>query len=240
MSAILDSLPGVWRGAGNRQIRNQKLIPSNIKELDEVLPGGGWPQGALIEILSRRSGLGELKLILPALTGYGLSKDPLTRAETTGHMDGRMNENSGMKAWIAWISPPFLPYAPALVQVGISPARTLLILPGHTGDTASQSRRTRQADVLWATEQALRSGSTEAVLAWFDQCDEKVMRRLQLAAAEGDTLGFLFRPQRHANRPSPAAVRLLVESSSHGRQSVSLLKCRGGRPVKGLVLDSEY
>lgn len=226
MSAILDSLPGVWRGAGNRSIQNQKIIPSNIKELDEVLPGGGWPQGALTEILSRRSGLGELKLILPALTGSGLA-----RASEPGIRAG------SEQAWIAWVSPPFLPYAPALARTGMNPARVLLITPE---DAVSQSHRKRQRDVFWATEQALRSGSATAVLAWFDQCDEKVMRRLQLAAAEGDTPGFLFRPQRHANRPSPAAVRLLVESNGDGRQVVSLLKCRGGRPMKGLVLDCKY
>ena len=38
-----------------------------IAALDAVLPGRGWPQGALTEILLAREGIGEIRLTLPAL-----------------------------------------------------------------------------------------------------------------------------------------------------------------------------
>ena len=67
-------------------------LVSGFDELDRRLPRGGWPLGALIELLSVAQGIGELGLFLPALSRLAHS--------------GR---------YIAWIAPPYLPYAPALV-----------------------------------------------------------------------------------------------------------------------------
>src|SRR5688500_10215557 len=64
--------------------------------LDAELPGGGWPVGGLAELLCRTEGIGELQLVLPALAA-------LTQA---GHR-------------IAWLAPPYLPYAPALQAAGV-------------------------------------------------------------------------------------------------------------------------
>jgi len=43
-------------------------LPTGHAELDRCLPGGGWPRQGLIEILTDRNGIGELSLLLPALT----------------------------------------------------------------------------------------------------------------------------------------------------------------------------
>lgn len=222
MSELLDSLPGVWRGAGRQDFSGQSVIPSNIKELDKVLPNGGWPRGALVEILSTNPGVGELKLILPTLTGFA----PAEGAGITASADREAG-------WIVWVSPPFVPFAPALAQAGFDLDRLLLVSPRRDKqETRKESRRT----VLWSTEQALRSGDADAVLAWIDDGDDRTMRRLQLAAAEGDALGFLFRSLRQARQSSPAAIRLRIDSSDDTGQVISLLKCRGGRPVSGIRL----
>ena len=42
-------------------------MPSGFAALDAALPGRGWPQGALTEILLEREGIGEIRLTLPAL-----------------------------------------------------------------------------------------------------------------------------------------------------------------------------
>ncbi|NHK27187.1 hypothetical protein FF098_004640 [Parvularcula flava] len=50
-----------------------------------------------------------------------------------------------------------------------------------------------KADALWSTETALRSGSVDSVIAWFDSTpDLTSFRRLQLAAREGHSLGLLI------------------------------------------------
>lgn len=205
LPAKLDTLPGVWRGGALRALSPHKNISTGYKELDEVLPGGGWSLGSLTEILSRRTGCGELTLMLPALA----------------HL-GRQNR------WVSWIAPPYIPYAPALAAAGIRLSRMLVIRPRRAGD------------LLWSAEQALRHGNGSAVLFWLDTCNEHALRRLQLAAAEGGSWGVLFRSDRHAVTPSPAALRLTVDHS-HGCKGsssvvVDIIKCRGGRPVNRLQL----
>jgi hypothetical protein len=94
LEAVLHHHP-VWRG-GSLASPAASAVPSGHAALDRELPGGGWPSGALSEILCARQGIGELQLVLPALAA-------LTRAE------GR----------VAWLAPPHLPYAPALAAAGL-------------------------------------------------------------------------------------------------------------------------
>ena len=42
-------------------------LASGFAELDRELPGGGWPQGQLTELLLDDAGIGELSLLAPAL-----------------------------------------------------------------------------------------------------------------------------------------------------------------------------
>jgi protein ImuA len=168
-------------------------LPSGHAALDTGLPAGGWPLGALTELLSDSTGAGELQLLLPALS-------QLAHA-------GRC---------IAWVAPPYLPYAPALVQRGLPLDRLLLI---HT---------TRPQESLWAMEQALRCPSMGAVLGWTARIVDRSLRRLQLAAQVGGTLGILHRPAAAADEPSPAALRLRVRAAPDGLV-LELKKVRGGR-----------
>ena len=60
------AVPGVWHadalGAGL-----QSAQPTGFVQLDAQLPGGGWPVGALSEVLQPMAGLHEWQLVLPAL-----------------------------------------------------------------------------------------------------------------------------------------------------------------------------
>ena len=199
----LDALPGVWRASKGLENSGCENISTGFKELDEVLPGGGWPLGSLTEILSRRTGAGELTLLMPALARL-----------------------SDQERWATWIAPPHIPYAPALAAAGLRLSRMLVARPR------------RLQDILWSAEQALRSGGRPTVLAWIDSCDERSLRRLQLAAAESGGWAVLFRPMRQATRFSPAALRIVLDNTPAGEPIVSLLKCRGGRPVEGLRLQA--
>ena len=44
--------------------------PSGYPQLDELLPGGGWPRRGLIELLLQQNGIGEMRLLLPALQRF--------------------------------------------------------------------------------------------------------------------------------------------------------------------------
>ena len=113
MSAALDTLlrhPAIWRGGLCAQTAGE-AIASGYAALDQVLPGGGWPRGALTEILPERAGIGELRLLLPALA--------------------QLSQESG---WQAWVAPRYVPYAPALAAAGIDLARVLAVHPPSPGD----------------------------------------------------------------------------------------------------------
>ena len=191
--------PHIWQGAGSRP--PHIVHSTGFKELDDHLPGGGWSTATLTEIVLGNYGVGELSLLMPALARLSRPQGP---EQTVG--------------WILWVSPPFIPYAPALSRHGIDLTRMLFV---H----AAPSHR----DSLWAMEQALRAGSCVAVLAWVQSADETALRRLQLAAEEGRCWAVLFRPKAALRQRSPAALKLqLLREGEMTR--VEILKCRGGRP----------
>ena len=99
--------PALWRGGGASA---PETVPTGFRTLDACLPGGGWPLSTLIELLVPAAGVGEIRLLLPAL-------------RTLATADG------GEPRWIAWLAPPHLPYAPALADAGLDPAHMLVIRP---------------------------------------------------------------------------------------------------------------
>jgi hypothetical protein len=111
-----------------------------------------------------------------------------------------------------------VPYAPALHLSGIDLSRVLLVYP---------TREKKEA--LWAIEQALRSGSSIAVLAWLEKASNVALRRLQLAAEEHDCWAVLFRSPRALLDSSPAALRVRI-SGSPDKARLEIVKCRGKRP----------
>ena len=202
MASALDLIlqnPVIWRGNDCARVAVPS-VPSGFAELDAWLPGGGWPAGALTEIYAERPGIGELQLVMPAAAC-------LTRSER----------------WITLVTPPYLPYAPALAAHGVKLSRLLLVqVP-----TVDES--------LWACEQALRAAACGVVMAWLSHVHERALKRLQLAAETSGALVLLFRSARSIPA-SPAALRLHV-SRSESRTVVRILKRRGGGIPPPVVLD---
>lgn len=178
-------------------------LSTGFPELDAVLPKGGWPQGAVTELLVPQEGVGALQLLLPTLAKI-----------------------SQQRRWIAWVAPPYIPYAPALAAAGVDLSRVLLIHP-RAGD-----------DGLAVVERSLRSGTCGAVLAWPMAGDGPALRRLQLAAAEGQSLGVLFRPESLAEQSSPIDLRLRIARRPTG-VDIYLLKRRGGRDARPVSLSMD-
>ena len=109
-AALLDR-PDIWRG----QVLSRAgapTVPSGFPGLDAELPGGGWPAGALTEILPAHQGIGELRLLGPALAGLS---------------------QRGMR--LVWIAPPHLPYAPALAAAGIELANLVVVRTASSKET---------------------------------------------------------------------------------------------------------
>jgi len=190
--------PAIWRG---RSAAQRSGLPTGFATLDEYLPDSGWPRTGLIEILVSRFGSGELTLLAPALAA-------LTRAAAA--------------RWCGWVAPPLVPFAPALVSCGVVLDRVAVV------GGARQDARFRGDPGMWALEQTLGSGACDAVLGWVRQVKPRDIRRLQLAAERGRSLGVLFRPRRVSREASAAVLRLSVEPLTAGVR-LTILKGRSAR-----------
>ena len=110
------SHPALWRG--DDCAPEPASVASGFPALDAVLPGGGWPRGALTEILLEREGIGEIRLTLPALA----------RLQAEGHS-------------VVWVAPPYRPYAPALLAAGLDLATSFGLPPPVDAQWAGEVTR---------------------------------------------------------------------------------------------------
>lgn len=100
----------VWRASriGSAAVRS---FSSGFAALDAELPGAGWPAGMLTELISRESGIGELRLLVPLLRR-------LTRE----------------RRFVVVLGPPQIPYAPALAAHGLDLDYLLIVQATHAAD----------------------------------------------------------------------------------------------------------
>ena len=175
--------PTLWRASHHQSsLNHQTVLPSGYRQLDKALPNNGWPTQGVTELLIKQSGIGELQILLPALA----------------------NLSQRRPHWIVWISPPHLPYAPALYAAGLRLDRILIIQP----KTAKEA--------LWSAEQCLKSQACSAVLMWPEKnIRPHAIRRLQVASKTNQTWQLLFRDLNAQQMPSPAPLRIALTASEH-------------------------
>jgi hypothetical protein len=156
-------------------------LATGFPALDAELPGGGWPRGALTELLAEHEGIGELGLLLPALaalTGAGQS--------------------------VVLVAPPHCAHAPAWAAAGIRLDGLHLVLPRRPRDALWAGVEALRcggvaATLLWLD--GMFRGNLPA----------NSLRRLQVAAGEGGGGAFCFRPAQLAVAASPAPLRLQLQ-----------------------------
>ena len=199
LHALAGVHPDVWH-ADTLAGAPARVLATGDALLDAQLPGGGWPLGALNEILQPAGVHSEWRLLLSALARSG-----------TGA--------------VVLVGAPHTPFSPALGAQGLAPSRLLWVAPAGGGHGGGQGGAQR----LWATEQALRCADVDAVLAWLVQVRPEQLRRLQMAAAEFDKLLFVVRPEQAQAESSPAALRLWVAPSVQQADALEVraLKRRG-------------
>jgi protein ImuA len=180
--------PSIWR-ASQLAGRAGNVLPCGDAALARELPGGGWPTGALSEILLPQDGCAELRLLRAPLAALASRHVLLLR-------------------------PPHRLQPAALAWWGLS-----------TGNVTVVNAK-RPADVLWATERALRSGTCGALLVWPGAVRIEALRRLQVAAQATDTLLVAFRPLDAARNTSPAPLRVAL-APAKGGVDVTFVKRRG-------------
>jgi hypothetical protein len=213
--ALGASLPGhlrhaLWQG-DQLSAATQEACTTGYAALDQELPGGGWPQGALSELLLEHPGQGELRLLAPALA----------RLSSGGQE-------------LVWISPPERPHAPALQGLGVRLRHLLWVRatsPEDAAWAAEQALRSRSCGaVLWWSHEAGRPARLNTTL-----------RRLHLAAQASSALLLVLRPAQAAQLSSPAPLRLQIQAAADapGQLEVQVLKRRGPPLLHPLRLDTQ-
>ena len=239
------TIEGLWRA---RELPRQHVADAGtgtgFSALDEVLADRGWPQAGLVELLCEDCGIGELRLLSPALA---------TLASTD-------------KRCIAWINPPHLPYPPALQTAGIDPSRVLLVrvqdhadalwafeqacksgacsavlgwLEPSAGEREGPAPRMREPSAgeregLAPRMKEPREGPAPRKRAPKLRFTE--IRRLQFAAKQGRTWANLFRPVAASREASAAELRLRLRALPEDRLNVDIVKRRGGWPLSGIEI----
>ncbi len=221
----------IWRGD---QLGQAALpgLPTGWPALDAQLPGGGWPLGALTELLPVRAGIGEIRCLLPAWRAVQALGEPVfwVQHDASGKLAQRAmfagpRSVSGLSGLLPLLPLQALqPYTPALQAAGLDLKRLVFI---HT--------RT-EADALWAAEQILKSGAGGALVAWLNHPHEKSLRRLQVAAEGQRIVAMLIRPAVAERSSSPAPLRLSLGPQA-GQLAVRIVKRRGPPLQRPVLLD---
>ena len=178
LDALL-SAQRVWRGQPVAPPRTAQS--TGHASLDALLPGGGWPEAALTELLLPADGVGELRLLLPTLARLTQAAQP-----------------------VVLVAPPYLPFPAGWHQAGVDLAHLHLVeaAPRDALWAAEQCLRSGCVGAVLAWPMLSRGMGGN---------DDRALRRLQVAADSGRALGFVFRELRAAANPSPAALRIAVE-----------------------------
>lgn len=210
-----DLHPALWRAHQLGRSRGT-VVASGFAELDAVLPGGGWPVATLSELLLPQAGHGELRLLAPALAAV-----------------------QAQQRDVLLFDPPARPCAWVANACGLQ-LQQLYVVHSRSQAQGRAGGPLPAADLLWALEQALKSGHVGAVLAWLPaRLPADALRRLQLAAQGHDGPAFLLRAEAARHKPSPAPLRLLLRVAGRGSPDVlrvQLLKRRGPPLLQPLAL----
>ena len=212
---------GVWRAAA-LDAPPLPAWPSRHAALDAVLPGGGWPQDAMVEILQPAAVHLEWQLLLPSLCA-------------------RLAAHSGP---LVLIDPPAIPLAPALAAQGL-PMQRVVWVRATQAQACAQRAPHAPAWSGWACEQVLRCSQVAAVLAWFCKpATDGFWRRLHLAAQAHRVPLFVFQTDAAdgAVHSSPASLRLRLMPAAPGgpgapgaQWQVQVLKRRGPALAQGVL-----
>ena len=120
-----------------------------------------------------------------------ISNDPESAAATTGFMAGLLGKLMGEHGICLWVGIRPIVFAAALKAFGVEPHRVIFI------------DLSKEKDVIWAVEEALKCESLAAVVGELREITFTESRRLQLAVEQSRVTGFL-------HRNNPRAVNTLA------------------------------
>ncbi|WP_026354355.1 translesion DNA synthesis-associated protein ImuA [Massilia niastensis] len=217
--------PSLWR-ASQLARGGARCVDTGHATLSKQLPGGGWPTGTLVDLLLQQPGIGEMRLLRPALAACAERR-------------------------IVLLQPPHPPQALALAALGLEPSQLLWLRTSRSADAlwaAEQVLRSGscgallfwtghvRSDSLRRLHLAAQSGETLFFmlrpLAAAQDASPAPLRLSLRPAAGGMEIGFLKRrgPQRDAPLFLPLTPSLLQRHASLDRTVFAPATARGLQP----------
>jgi protein ImuA len=188
--------PSLWLGHQLGRIGGD-AVATGFARLDAELPGGGWPRRALAELLLAHAGVGEIRLLAPALIA----------AQRAGRL-------------VMFFDPPAALAASALAGLGFE-VEDLLVIHTRVRIVAGGDSLWALEQAL----KSGHVGAVVAWLPPRLRADR--LRRLQLAAHQHDGPAFVMREAAVAGRPTASPLRLALQAGGADRLQVRVLKRRG-------------
>ncbi|MYN08420.1 translesion DNA synthesis-associated protein ImuA [Pseudoduganella aquatica] len=160
-----------------------RCMDTGYAALSAQLPGGGWPQGTLTELMLQQAGIGEIRLLRPALA-------------------------AAAQRPVVLLAPPQIPQGLALAALGLPPEQMVWIRgTGKSGDAlwaAEQVLRSGCCGALLLWQQQMRSESLRRLHLAAQSGDTLFFLMRPLAAAQDASPA----PLRLALRPAPGGISI--------------------------------
>jgi hypothetical protein len=210
---FLEHLPAhVRRGELSGNVENKPALALGLPELDSVLPDGGFPTGAVVELAV--SGGSSLATSL-ALAACRSAQEEATRI-------------GGQVPWCAIVDPSATLYGPGIASLGVDLERLLVVRPSPEalGRTAIRLAESNAFSVIVIDSMGVPGAALDVALgAW-----PRIVRRLAMSAEESGACVILV-TDGEARRPLPlpVAIRLELMRPAEDRISVRIGKERRGR-----------
>lgn len=213
-----------------QRIDQGDTVSAGCNAINRLLPGGGYPKGALVQWLSDG--------------GYGADYLSLLAAKEACHDGGAL----------VVVDPLHQFYPPAAAAIGINMGNLIVLRADQKKRSSSHpdSSSVVENDLLWSIDQALRCPAVAAVWGALDFIDERWFRRFQLSAESSGCLGLFLQPLSQAKQPSWAEVQWLIGNTRSVSQKplppssrrtgvhrvrLQLTRCRGTQTGKSVKVD---
>lgn len=125
---------------------------------------------------------------------------------------------------LVFIAPPMQINAELLAECGFQLEQVMVIQP----ESAQHA--------LWSAEQCLKSGCCHSVLLWQHKLEVHQVKRLTLAAEQGQALHILLHHQKRAVASLPVSLAMRLGSHPLGLE-IQITKRKGGWPGQAFTLD---
>ena len=204
---VLEELRQKIRRLEHRPARREVFLSSGWPEVDALLPGGGFPRGALAHLVGG-----------PASGKTRLALCTLREAQAGGGL-------------VAFVDGSGELYPPAAVVLGVDPVRLLIVRPG--AGRGAEAERREALPGLWAAEALLASCAFAAVAIDVPLRGvpaaraEAMLRRLRSAAEKGGAAALWISPPGGASLP--AGLRLELDGPA---RSPAVRLSRGGAAAR--------